>query len=125
MRLTSSSRTRVLAALAALSAVLLGVRLYAATRVGFGDSEALYASYALHPAPAYLDHPGLVGIVARALGGGTAPSPLRAHLVTAVLATLVPWLMVLACRACGATWTRSLAAGLIVSVTPEIAVGLF
>ena len=30
-------------------------------RFGFGDSEALYACYALHPQPAYLDHPALIG----------------------------------------------------------------
>jgi Dolichyl-phosphate-mannose-protein mannosyltransferase len=111
--------------LAALSAVLLAVRLYAATRVGFGDSEALYAAYALHPQPAYLDHPGLVGLCARALGGGTAPSPERAHLATAVLASLVPWAMALACRAAGATWRRSLAAAIVFALVPEIAIGLF
>ena len=69
---------------------LLAVRLFAAARVGFGDTEALYATYALHPQPAYLDHPGLIGVFARVLGGGTAPDPAAAHLVTALLATLVP-----------------------------------
>src|SRR5580698_11427148 len=90
------------AALRAATAAFLALRLVAAARVGFGDSEALYASYALHPQPAYLDHPGLIGSVARAIGGGTAPTPERAHIVTSLLATLVPWVMVLACRACGA-----------------------
>jgi hypothetical protein len=112
-------------ALAAASLALLGVRLVAATRVGFGDSEALYASYALHPQPAYLDHPALVGLVARLLGHGTAPSPEQAHVVTATLATLVPWAMVLACRACGAAWDRAVWASLVFAVVPEIAVGLF
>jgi hypothetical protein len=60
------------AALAVLSAALLAVRLVAAERVGFGDSEALYAAYAVHPQPAYLDHPGMIGLMAHALGGGTA-----------------------------------------------------
>jgi hypothetical protein len=115
----------LLLSLAALSAVLLAVRALAAARLGFGDSEALYASYALHPQPAYLDHPGLVGVVARALGGGTSPSPARAHAVTALLATLWPWTMAAACRAAGATWARALAAALVVSVVPEMAVGLF
>ncbi|HLK37596.1 MAG TPA: hypothetical protein VKU41_12640, partial [Polyangiaceae bacterium] len=87
------------AALAVASAVLLGVRFYASTRVGFGDSEALYACYALHPQPAYLDHPGLIGVFARAVGGGTAPSPVAAHAVTSLLATAVPWIMAAACRA--------------------------
>ncbi len=86
-------------ALAGVSVALFALRLVALTRVGFGDSEALYASYALHPQPAYLDHPGLIGAVARAIGGGTSPSPERAHLVTSVLATLVPWVMMLAARA--------------------------
>jgi hypothetical protein len=114
-----------LGALLLLSAVLLAVRILAATRIGFGDSEALYASYALHPQPAYLDHPGLIGVVARAIGGGTAPSPLRAHVVTAILATAWPWTMALACRAVGATWARSLWAALVAGLAPEIAVGLF
>lgn len=113
------------AALLATSAALLAVRLVAAGRVGFGDSEALYACYALHPQPAYLDHPGLVGLLARAVGGGTAPSPARAHLVTSVLCTLVPWTMAVACRACGAPWRRALAAALVFAFVPEIAVGLF
>jgi hypothetical protein len=108
-----------------VSAALLAVRLYAAAHVGFGDSEALYAAYARHPAPAYLDHPGLVGVVAALVGGGTSPSPLRAHLVTALLATAYPWLMALTCRACGASTDRSLAAALVVAVVPEMAIGLF
>jgi hypothetical protein len=116
---------RELGALAALSAVLLAVRWYASTRVGFGDSEALYAAYAVHPQPAYLDHPGLIGVVARFIGGGTAPSPPRAHAVTSVLATIVPWAMAVLCRATGASWRRSLTAALVVAVVPEMAVGLF
>jgi hypothetical protein len=114
-----------LVALIASSAVLLATRLFAAGHVGFGDSEALYASYALHPQPAYLDHPGLVGLVARLLGGGTAPSPLRAHLVTAVLATTFPWVLAVACRASGSTWRRAFAGALVAALAPEIAVGLF
>src|SRR5580704_4561539 len=97
------------AGLVAVTGVLLLVRLFAAQRVGFGDSEALYAAYALHPQPAYLDHPGLIGLFARAIGGGTAPSPERAHWVTTALAAAVPWEMALACRACGATWPRAFA----------------
>jgi Dolichyl-phosphate-mannose-protein mannosyltransferase len=112
-------------ALAGASAALLALRLVAAGRVGFGDSEALYASYALHPQPAYLDHPGLVGLVARLIGGGTAPSPLRAHAVTAILATAFPWMLALACRAAGASWRRAWVAALVAALAPEIAVGLF
>ena len=114
-----------LVALTASSAALLGARLYAAGRIGFGDSEALYASYALHPQPAYVDHPALVGLLARVIGGGTSPSPLRAHLVTAVVATAFPWVLALACRACGSTWRRALAGALVAALAPEIAVGLF
>ena len=71
-------------ALALASAALLAVRLYAASHVGFGDSEALYACYALHPQPAYLDHPGLIGVIARVIGGGVQVTPETAHHVTAV-----------------------------------------
>jgi hypothetical protein len=114
-----------LVAFAAASAALLAVRMLAAGRVGFGDSEALYASYALHPQPAYLDHPGLVGLLARVVGNGTAPTPLRAHQVTAVLATAFPWTLALACRAAGASWHRAFAGALVAALAPEIAVGLF
>ena len=114
-----------LAALAGVSAALLAVRLVAAARVGFGDSEALYAAYALHPQPAYLDHPGLIGVFARTVGGGTAPNPERAHLVTSLLAGLVPWEMALACRAAGASWGRSFGAAVVFALVPEIAIGLF
>ena len=124
--LPRSAGTRLpLFALLATSAVLLATRLFAAAHVGFGDSEALYASYALHPQPAYLDHPGLLGLVARFIGSGTAPSPLRAHLVTAVVATTFPWGLALTCRACGSTWYRALAGALVAGLAPEIAVGLF
>jgi Dolichyl-phosphate-mannose-protein mannosyltransferase len=113
------------AALAALSVALLAVRLFAASRVGFGDAEALYAAYALHPQSAYLDHPGLIGVFARAIGSGTAPSPECAHEATAFLATGVPWAMALFCRAAGATWRRSLITAIVVALVPEIAIGLF
>jgi hypothetical protein len=106
------------------SAVLLAVRLYAASHVGFGDSEALYACYALHPQPAYLDHPGLIGLIARAIGGGTAPGPEAAHRITAIAATLVPWIVALAARATGATWRSSLIAALATAAAPEIGFGL-
>ena len=61
-------------------------RFLVANGTGFGDAEALYASYALHPQPAYLDHPGLVGFVARALGAGGAPTPQTAHVFASVIA---------------------------------------
>jgi hypothetical protein len=108
-----------------VSGALAAVRLVAATRIGFGDSEALYASYALHPQPAYVDHPGLIGVIARAIGGGTAPSPLRAHVVTTALTAALPWLLALLCRASGAPWPRAFAAALVFALVPEIAIGTF
>jgi hypothetical protein len=112
-------------ALLGLSVGMLGIRFYASQVVGFGDSEALYASYAAHPQPAYLDHPALVGIVARAIGEGAIPTPLRAHAVTSLVATLVPWLVFWTARAVRAARGPAALAGLIVAVVPETAVGLF
>lgn len=111
--------------LVAVSLALLAVRLYAASRVGFGDSEALYACYALHPQPAYLDHPGLIGLVAHAISGGLPLTAEHAHQVTSLLATALPWLFVLAARATGASWRSSFVAGLVLAAAPEISVGLF
>ncbi len=112
-------------ALGAVSAALLAVRLHAAGAIGFADSEALYACYALHPQPAYLDHPGLVSLLARLIAQESLLTPLAAHRVTAVLATLVPWTMVLAARLAGAGWTASCVAGLALVAAPEISFGLF
>lgn len=114
-----------LLALIGISVGLLAIRLYAASLIGFGDSEALYASWAAHPQPAFLDHPGLVGVVARAIGEGAIPTPLRVHAVTSIAATLVPWLVFATARALGADRGRAALAGLIVAVIPETAVGLY
>ncbi len=114
-----------LVALAIASAALLALRLYAARVVGFGDSEALYACYAMHPQPAYVDHPGLIGLIAGAIGHGGAPTPQAAHVVTALAATLLPWTLVLAARGARASWRSSLVAGLALAAAPEIGVGLF
>ncbi len=111
--------------LGALSMALLAIRLYASSRVGFGDSEALYASYALHPQAAYVDHPGLIGVVARAIGAGGAPSPGAAHRVTSIASTLLPWVLAVAARGAGATWRASLVAAIALAAAPEIGVGLF
>lgn len=124
-RTASSVDGDAVPALFGVSVVLLGLRLYAATHVGFGDSEALYAAWAAHPQPAYLDHPGLVGVVARAVGEGAVPTPLRAHLFTSVIATLVPWSVVAVARAAGAARRHATIAGIVVALVPEIAVGLF
>lgn len=108
-----------------LSAALYAIRMQATRVVGFGDSEALYACYALHPAPAYLDHPGLIGIIARLIGSGGAPSAYAAHTVTSLLCTAIPWLAFGAARALGATQRGAILAAIAIAVTPEMAVGLF
>jgi hypothetical protein len=118
----------VACALGIASVGLLAVRIYAASpasHIGFADSEALYACYALHPQPAYLDHPGLIGIVARAIGRGAPLTPEAAHQVTAVLATVLPWFVALAARVAGAGWRGSLVAGLAFAAAPEVSFGLF
>jgi hypothetical protein len=107
------------------SVLLLGVRWLAAERLGFGDAEALYASYARHPAAGYLDHPGLIGVFARALGAGNIPSPVRAHAATAVLCTTAPPFVALVARSLGATWPGALVAAAAVMLTPMTSIGLF
>jgi hypothetical protein len=118
------NRAPLIGALAG-SIVLLAVRLYAAQHVGFGDAEALYACYARHPQPVYVDHPGLIGLVARLIGGGSAPSPFAAHHLTAWLATAVPWVAALAALAAGASRTTCALAAVALLLAPEISVGLF
>lgn len=123
---TPMTEARVLAVtLLALSVLALVVRLYAAKVVGFGDSEALYASYALFPSGAYVDHPGLIGVIARVIGGGSAPLPERAHWLTSIAATAAPWAVVLAARMLGAVPARALLAGIVTLAAPEVAIGLF
>ena len=108
-----------------VSMLLFGLRFHLASQVGFGDAEALYACYALHPQPAYLDHPGLVGIVARFIGDGGPPTPLLAHRFTAIAATLVPWLGFLAARAAGAPPAKALRTFFALALLPEMSIGLF
>jgi hypothetical protein len=109
----------------ALTLLLLGLRLRLAELVGFGDAEALYAAYALHPQPAYLDHPGLIGALARFVGDGGAPTALSAHRFTAFVATLVPWLGVGAARAAGARDDRAYRTFFALALLPEMSIGLF
>jgi hypothetical protein len=113
------------AGLLLLTAIGFGVRMVAAKAIGFGDSEALYACYAKFPQAAYLDHPGLIGVFASAMGGGHIPSPQAAHVSTAALASMVPWLVVIVARSAGANARMAAIAGILVAATPEIAVGLF
>jgi dolichyl-phosphate-mannose-protein mannosyltransferase len=107
------------------SLLLLGLRLDLARVVGFGDAEALYVVYSLHPQPGYLDHPGLVGWIAGLLGSRGPPSPLRVHVFTAILATLVPWLGVLTARVLGSERGRLLHVYFALALLPELAIGLF
>jgi hypothetical protein len=108
-----------------LSSALLIVRWFAAQQLGFGDAEALYAAYARHPQPVFRDHPGLIGVLARAIGGGDAPRPTAAHAVTAWLSTLAPWFAALAARAAGASWRGAAAATVALLIVPELTIGLF
>jgi hypothetical protein len=117
-------RSRLLRWLLGLSLTLFIARVAALQGLGFGDSEALYASYALFPQPAYLDHPGLVGAVMRLVGWGGAPSPSAAHLLAAFIAALVPWIGATASRAFGADSEGAWHAGLALLLVPELAVGL-
>ncbi len=116
----STIRLAVIATGAALAA-----RLWAVPGLGFGDAEALYAVYALHPQPAYLDHPGLVGLVARVLGGGSAPTPAIAHAFASIVAGLVPLLGALAAWATGSSASGAARTAIALALVPEIAIGLF
>lgn len=109
----------------ALSVLLGMLRLHLAGLVGFGDAEALYVSYALHPAPAYLDHPGLVGALARLIGGGGAPGPEAVHRFTALAATALPWAGFAAARAAGAPAGAALRSFFALALLPEASIGLF
>jgi hypothetical protein len=126
MALVTEPGERNLVPLAAgVSLFLCALRLSVAHGMGFGDAEALYAAYALHPQPAYVEHPGLIGSLARLLGRGNAPTPALAHFATAILATLLPWAGALAARASGATWRGAMLTVLALALTPELSVGLF
>jgi len=106
--------------------LVLGVlRTYVAMVTAYGDAEALYASYAIFPQPAYLDHPGLIGLIARVIGQGSAPDPRDAHLVTTALATLLPWIGFAAARAAGASVVGGCFTLLVLALVPELAIGLY
>jgi hypothetical protein len=111
--------------LALLSCGFLALRLLAATQVGFGDAEALYVAYALHPRLVHQDHPGLVGAVAWLVGAGAPPTPLALHLLTSLAATAIPWAAALAARWLGAPRDRAPLAGLALLAAPQITIGLF
>ncbi len=110
---------------AATSAVLFLLRWHLGRTVGFGDAEALYVCYSLHPAPAYLDHPGLIGALGRVVFADGSLTPLAAHQFTAVAATLVPWIGVAAARGAGGTRESTLRTFYGLALAPELAIGLF
>ncbi|HLV22759.1 MAG TPA: glycosyltransferase family 39 protein [Polyangiaceae bacterium] len=110
----------------ALSLGLLALRLHVALRIGFGDAEALYVTYGLHPQPAYLDHPGFIGTLARLLApAGDVAEATRVHVFTAMFATLVPWLGGAAARAAGASLEGVAKTTLALLLVPELSLGLF
>ena len=124
-RVVDADTVRLLRAALVVSVALFMLRLAVSSGTGFGDAEALYATYALHPQPAYLDHPGLIGFIARVLGHGGAPSPARAHFFTTFVATLFPWLGALAARAAGASWRGAFRTVIGLALVPELAIGLY
>lgn len=125
MAVVTAARSPELRVAIGISLVLLALRLDLAGKLGFGDAEALYACYALHPQPAYLDHPGLVGVVAQAIGHGGVPTPAASHRVAAVAATLLPWFGVLAARVAGSAWAPALRVFFPLALAPEVSIGLF
>jgi 4-amino-4-deoxy-L-arabinose transferase-like glycosyltransferase len=111
--------------LVGVTLALLPLRLYASSRLGYGDAEALYACYALRPQAAYRDHPGLIGLLGRVLSETSAPAPFHVHFATTLALTLLPFLAAACARACGARPERAPVAGLALVAAPEITVGLF
>jgi len=126
--------------LALLTLALLPLRLWARATIGYGDSEALYATWGAHPQVFYRDHPGLLGVFSRGLAtAGGIPTPTAIHGFSAAVLSAFPFLFFAVCRVFqreeGAKQTggertdrghrRALVAALAVAVTPEIAIGLF
>jgi hypothetical protein len=99
--------------------------MYLAQRVAFGDAEALYLSYGLFPQPGYLDHPGLIGFVVQLLTADAPPTPYSVHLLSAVLATLVPWIGGWAAFRAGADSAGVCRSVLCLALVPELSIGLF
>jgi len=103
------------------SVVLLGLRLDLSRILGLGDGEALFFAYGFHPQPAYVNYPGLIGWLAR--GFGASASPVLIHTATALAATALPWLGVLAARACGARSAPALRTYFALALLPELCLG--
>jgi len=104
-----------------LSVVLFGLRLDLSRILGLGDGEALFFAYGFHPQAAYLNYPGLIGWLARCFGPDA--SPFVIHVWTAAAATALPWLGVLAARACGARSAPALRTYFALALLPELSLG--
>jgi Dolichyl-phosphate-mannose-protein mannosyltransferase len=124
---SATSMPPMRALFAGTTVTLLALRLYASSVVGYGDSEALYASYTLFPQASYLDHTGLIGLFLGLLreANDQAPLPARAHAVSSILATLVPWLGHWGAQALGANPRRAAVFGIALAVSPILSIGLF
>jgi hypothetical protein len=103
------------------SLVLLGLRLDLSRILGLADGEALFFAYGFHPQPAYVHYPGLIGWLAR--GFGPDASPVLIHTATALAATALPWLGVLAARACGAQGAPAWRTFFALALLPELCLG--
>jgi hypothetical protein len=117
--------------LALVTLALLPLRLWARAAIGYGDSEALYATWGAHPQLFYRDHPGLLGIFARGLaeGAGGIPTPTAIHGFSLAVLCGFPFLFFAVCRLFQRDepygQRRALVAAVAVAVTPELAIGLF
>lgn len=117
--------------LALLTVALLPLRLWARAAIGYGDSEALYATWGAHPQFFYRDHPGLLGIFSRGLaeGAGGIPTPTAIHGFSLAVLCGFPFLFFAVCRLFQHDESygqrRALVAAIAIAVTPELAIGLF
>lgn len=113
-------------AVLAASIALLLTRFSLAESLGFGDAEALYATYSLHRQASYLDHPGLIGWIGSLMADTNGViSPAVAHRFTSVTALAVAWTGGLVARAAGASWRAAMCTILALTLVPEMGVGLF
>lgn len=106
-----------------ITTLLLVLRLDLAQVVGLADIEALYAAYGLHPQPAYLHQPGLIGWVATVLGAGSSARTI--HVFTALVSTFLPWVGVAAAYGLGSEPRAALRAYFPLALLPELSIGWF
>ncbi len=111
--------------LALVTLALLPLRLWARAAIGYGDSEALYATWGAHPQLFYRDHPGLLGVFARGLaeGAGGIPTPTAIHGFSLAVLCGFPFLFFAVCRLFQRDepygQRRALVAAVAVAVTPS------